>query len=148
MLDIFNSLFGSKATQSAGSTEDRIYLATCAVLLEIAYIDGEFSDVERSEITSIMKKRFDLKDEHIVDLIKTAEEEIKKSIDVWRFSTQINKAFERDEKLELVEMIWKLVLVDGHMDGHEEYLAKKVAGLLGISHPEMIEAKRKAISAK
>lgn len=42
--------------------EHDIRVATCAILLKMANIDGEFSEKEQEGIVSLLKKDFDLSD--------------------------------------------------------------------------------------
>ena len=127
------------------TTVHDIRIATCALFLEMATIDGRFSETERESIISILKKDYDLSDEHATALIEAANEELKKSIDLWHFTNLINQNYSKDEKLEIIETVWKVVYADGRLDKHEDYLVHKLAKLLRLSHKELIDAKLKVI---
>jgi uncharacterized tellurite resistance protein B-like protein len=45
--------------------------------------------------------------------------------------------------MEIVEMMWRVVFVDGKMDDHEHYIMSKLKNLLRISHKDLIDAKLK-----
>ena len=49
-----------------------------------------------------------------------------------------------EEKLRLIETIWKIAYTDGKLDKHEDYLVHKLAKLLRLTHKQLIEAKIKA----
>lgn len=124
-------------------TSHDIRIATCALFLEMSNIDGEFSKRERENIISIMKKYYDLSDEYVVALLEASHEEVKGSIDLWQFTNLINQNYSMEEKLRIIEAIWRVAYTDGKLDKHEDYLVHKLAKLLRLSHKQLIEAKVK-----
>ena len=120
-----------------------IEVATCAVLLEIAKIDGEFTDEEQKIINSILKKKFSLTDEEAKERIRLTSEELKQSSDLWRFTNTINKNFSKEQKVQLIEHIWQIIYSDKHLKGHEDYLVHKLQRLIWLDHKDLIDAKTK-----
>lgn len=148
MIDLVKTFFGrvtndGPADQEGEKSHD-VRIATCALFLEMSHIDGEFSESEREHIVSILKKDYQLSDEYAVALLEASHEELKGSIDLWRFTNLINQNYSRDEKLRIIEMIWRIAYTDGELDKHEDYLVHKLAKLLRLTHKELIEAKLKA----
>ena len=47
------------------------------------------------------------------------------------------------EEMEVIEEVWRVIFADGTLDGHEDYLVHKLAKLLNLTHPQLIEAKMK-----
>ncbi len=122
-----------------------VRIAACALFLEIARIDGEFSDVERSRVLAILKNEYHLSDGDALALIQATDQELEQSIDLWRFTKRINQRYSDEEKINIIEMLWKIVYADGTMDKHERYLVHKLSGLLRLSHEELIDAKLRVI---
>jgi uncharacterized tellurite resistance protein B-like protein len=149
MLDKLKSLFGTAPLEkSALDIEvevDRVYPATCAILLELANIDGEFSDTERDHIIAVFKDDYHLPEEDILELIAASEKELKESIDLWQFTNLINQNFSLEEKIRIMETVWKVAYSDGSLDENEDYLAHKVANLLRLNHKQLIDAKLKML---
>jgi uncharacterized tellurite resistance protein B-like protein len=148
MIDLVKNFFGKSEkhgpeNQVAPSSHD-IHVATCALLLEMSNIDGEFSETEKKRIVSILKKNYRLSDENAAALLAASNEELKNSNDLWRFASLINKNYSIEEKESIIEMIWRVAYADGHLDKHEDYLVHKLAKLLRLSHRQLIEAKLKA----
>lgn len=149
MINLVKKFFGKEKPD--GSEEDKkeephdIRVATCALLLEMANIDDEFSEEEQDSIVSQLKKNYELSDEYTEELIKSAQQELEKSTDLWQFTNLINQNYSRDEKTNIVEMIWKVVYADGKLDKHEDYLVHKLGNLLRISHKELINIKLKVL---
>ena len=93
-MNLIKRFFGRATEAQTDSPEQRghsISVATCALFLEMATIDGEFSDEERGNILSILEKEFQLSHEDAAELIEAAREELKQSIDLWKFSNLINR---------------------------------------------------------
>jgi len=136
----------SKSGEIEGGVDKEydLRMATCAVMLEVANIDGDFSEEERKRIVLFLESHFGLSREIASELIEKAGEELEKSIDLWSFTHQINQSYKREEKIELIEAVWKVVFADDYMDKHEDYLIKKLSKLLRLSHQDLMNAKMKA----
>lgn len=149
MIDLVKKFFGKiKQNDSAAQPRERVHdvrIATCALFLEMANIDGEFSDSEKMNILSILKDKYDLQDENADALMEASKEELRKSIDLWRFTKLINDNYSQEEKKQIVEMLWTILYADGNMDKHEDYLVHKLANLLNLSHKELIDTKLKIL---
>jgi len=125
--------------------EHDIRVATCALLVEIGRIDETFTQEELETILSILKDKYDLSTEHADALIAEAETELNKSLDLWQFAKLINENYTNEEKIEIVETLWRVVYVDGKMDQYEHYLMNKLKNLLRLSHKQLIDAKLKVL---
>ena len=51
------------------------------------------------------------------------------------------KASSPAEKRQIIEEVWRVIYADGALDAHEDYLVHKLAKLLNLNHPQLIEAK-------
>jgi uncharacterized tellurite resistance protein B-like protein len=149
MIGILKNFFCSdfKNELSNINRPHKLHIATCAILLEMAKIDGEFSESERKNVIDIFKNKYHLDDNEISCLIEASEKELGKSIDLWQFTNQVNKNYPRNEKLLVVETIWQLVYADGKLDCHEDYLIHKLSELLNISHKDLMDAKIKVLQS-
>lgn len=149
MIDIVKRFFGRSASDgsTAGdfSTPHDIRVAVCALFIEIARIDNCFSPQELDTLLSILKAKYNLSEEHAEALLDAAGNELEESVDLWHFAKLINDNYTIDEKVEVIEMLWQIVYVDGKMDEHEHYLMNKLSNLLRLSHKQMIDAKIKVL---
>jgi uncharacterized tellurite resistance protein B-like protein len=137
-----NSRGGGK--DEGGATPHDIRIATCAIFLEMSYVDGEFSNSEREYVVSILKRDFGLSDEHADSLLEAAYAELKESIDLWQFTNLINQNYSLEEKLQIIETVWNIAYTDGRLEEHEDYLVHKLAKLLRLNHKQLIDAKLRA----
>ena len=138
----------SPGTGSAPSTtEHDIRVATCALLVEIARIDQTFSQDELEMLLSTLEEQYGLSREHAEALLAEVEKEVKNSVDIWRFTRLINKNYSTEEKIEIIEMLWRIVFVDGKMNRYEHHLMGKLKNLLHLTQDQLIDAKLKVKNA-
>ena len=76
MIDLAKKSFPKSTEVDTGNQKREschdVLLATCAILMEMASIDGEFSDAEREDIISILKKDYQLSDEYAAELLEAS----------------------------------------------------------------------------
>lgn len=134
------------AGKAGGSTrEDDLRVATCALFLELANIDDEFSEEERASILNIIRTEYGLPEDQALQLARRSMSELEGSIDLWKFTNLINENYSEPEKQHVVELLWRVIYADGKLDQHEDYLVHKVSKLLRLSHKQMIAAKLKVL---
>jgi uncharacterized tellurite resistance protein B-like protein len=142
-----NILRGGKSSPGRVSTEDReqrIHVAAGVVLLEVAHVDDDCSPEEMEHIVATLRDRFELSDDCVNDLLELAHADREQALDLWQFTSHINKHFSLDEKQALMEDVWRIIYMDGKLDEHEDHFAHKLANLFHLSHSQLIDAKLKA----
>lgn len=148
MMDILNRFFGSRgsAGQHRQAADDHeLNVATCALLVEMARIDESFTAQETDSIVRILETRYGVPEEHTKSLMAEAEKELEESVDLWQFARLINDHYTREEKISIIETLWRVVFVDGKLDQYEDYLMHKMANLLRLTHKELMDAKLKIL---
>lgn len=144
MFDALNKFFQNNlADQDKTDGADQMQIATCALLLEAAHADDEFSPAERDTVGQVLQRRFQLDDAGTAELIHLAEEERRQSTDMYQFARLINDAYSRPRKLAIVELLWEVVFSDGVLEAHEDALMHKLGSLLGVRHEELMALKLK-----
>ena len=123
------------------SHEKKLQIATAALFVELAKADGDFSEEERKRIIDTMQKNFNLNDECINELLELSEEKAKDSISVYEFTSIINDHFEKNEKLQLLKNLWRVVYTDGKLNQYEDRLIKIIGSTLNLDHKDVINAK-------
>lgn len=134
----------SERVLEQGNDNGSTPVAACIVLLEAAHADEECSDEERAHVISTMRQVFSISTELAEELIALSHQERKEAIDLWQFTNHINQEFSHQEKMKVMEAVWRIIHADGHIDMHEDYFAHKLANLLRLTHSEMIAAKLNA----
>lgn len=137
-------LWRAVKTRRAGKPGTEKHVAAGVLLLEAAHIDNECSREEMEHIVATLKDKFALSDSCVDDLLDLARVDREQSVDLWEFSRYMNRYFTPDEKRAVMEDVWRIILLDGKLDKHEDYYAHKLANLLHLTHEDMITAKQKA----
>lgn len=145
MLDLVRKYLSKSTASTAADEGKRVQIATCALFMEMALIDEEFNATEQIFIMKVMQDQYGLSPVESKEIMQLAQDEVDSSVDTWKFAKLINENYNDSEKLKVVELLWELVLADGHLDRHEEYLIKKVYSLLHVDHGDFIKAKLKAL---
>ena len=118
-----------------------IELTAAVLAYEIARSDGDISDSELSvlmeEIEKIAKKVG--KDKY--EILKIVEMYSKDSVSFHEFIEDINNNYQKDQKLSLLEFMWKTAYADGKLDVDEERLVRRVADLIKIKDLEVLKLK-------
>ena len=143
MFNGLNKFFQEKVTPAADVAEDaiRLRVATCVLLLEVAHADEDFSEEERTAISGMLGKRFNLDEQQTSELVALAEQERLRSDSLFEFSQLLNEQFTRERKLAIIQLLWQVVYQDGILEAHEDALMHKVGQLLGIRHEELMALK-------
>ncbi len=119
----------------------RLAVATCALLLELAYADGEFDPQEELRLRSLLEGRFELTGEDLHELLELAHRERQETVDLYSFTRVLNDVFNPSQKQELIREMWRVVYADGTLHHHEEYLVRRLSDLLRVPHRVMIATK-------
>ena len=149
MRDLIKKFFNKKPEDSSvpqnNNFPSSIPVATAAILLEMANIDNEFSDIEEKHIIEIVKRDFQLSVEDAEEIIEISSKELDESIDLWKFASMINENYSTEEKIKVMETVWRVIYADGKLDMHEDYLVHKLSKLLKLTHKQLIDAKMKVL---
>ncbi len=119
-------------------------LAACALLLELAWADDDFSELEREHLENAVRRHFGLDRAHAERLIELAEEERRRAHDLWQFTSLIRNQYSTGQKMVLAEVMWGLVFADGDLGAREDYLLRKISILLDLKVAYLSEARKRA----
>jgi uncharacterized tellurite resistance protein B-like protein len=151
MLEAIRRFFNERLVDSAGAAPDRrsdrhsqVQLAACALLLELAHADDEFTAEEQVHIESTMARHFGLQQPEVAELMALAESERSQSLDHFQFTRLIASGYDLGQKMVLAEVMWGVILADGKLSDHETHLLRKMASLMQIEPGYLAEARRSA----
>lgn len=150
LVDSIRSLLrpSTEATAPSPGAPNPVHIAACALLLEVAYADGEFADAERAHLESVLARQFGLDEEAGRRLIELAEAERVRAIDYFTFTSVLQREYDLGQKMVLAEIMWGLVLADGAIAEREQYLTRKIANLLDLEPAYLSQAKSAAATRR
>lgn len=122
----------------------RLHVAACALLLELATADDEFSESERMHIEAVLRRHFDLDQETAQELMELASKEQEQAIDLYQFTSLIRSNYDLGQKTLLAEIMWGVILADGEIARHEAYMLRKIANLLDLEPGYLAAARKRA----
>ena len=147
MLDSIKSFFSSSmaGTDASGSEAERedARLAACALLLELAHADDEFTASEQDHLEGAVRREFGLDESRAAELLELARAEREKAVDLFQFTRLIDEHFSLGQKMVLAEAMWGLVYADGTLANREDYLVRKISNLLHLKPGYLSEARQR-----
>ena len=138
--DFLNRLL-SPAPAPLSDTDAR--LAISALLVRVARSDGDYSSVEIINIDRVLATRYALEQGETEALRKDGEALEAEAPDTVRFTRAIKECVTYEERLAVIEALWKIALADGERDAEEDALIRLVASLLGVTDVDSAKARQK-----
>lgn len=118
-------------------------LALTALLVRVARSDNDYTEAEVARIDEITRERYDLTRAQATELRSHAEAMEEAAPDTVRFTRAIKDAVAYEDRLAVLEALWKVVLADGTRADEEDSLLRLVANLLGITDRDSALARQK-----
>ena len=148
LAEFFRSL--SQPQREAASPSERehgLRLAAAALLFEVVRADGIVQPEEHTLLRTALRSVFDLTPQEVEELARLAERQSRESISLYEFTRLVDQGLTQDEKKRIVELLWLATFSDAEKHAEEEYVVRKIAGLLHVAHPDFIDAKIRARAA-
>jgi uncharacterized tellurite resistance protein B-like protein len=131
----------------AESPHDEIQLAATALLLDLAYADGDFTPPERAHIEEALSRHFNLEQPSVHDLLTLAESRRSRAIDHFEFTRMIVEHLDVGQRVVLAEVMYGVILSDGSVQDRESVLLRKIANLLDVAPGYLAGARKRAAEA-
>lgn len=135
------NILGSANAEDHPTQQGALRLATAALLVEMTRADTVVKAEERAAVDQALRELFELDEKQVRDLVALAEQEVTESSSLFQFTSLIDKQFSYEQKVAVVEMMWRVAFSDACKDQYEEYLVRKVADLLHVAHRDFIRAR-------
>jgi len=151
MLDSLRTFFAdltAGAKHQGRFEEDDYRLAAAALLVHAAAIDGRVSAAEREKLHAVIAQRFALDEETADELIEKATEAEHEAIDLYQFTSLLNRTLDEEGRCRIVEMLWQVAYADGNVTEFEDNLIWRTADLLHVSRRERIALRRRVAAGR
>ena len=123
-----------------------VEMAAAVLLIEMARADFEQADLENATIIELLQEYFLMNLEDANELFDEAEEIADNSVSLHEFPRTLHETLNDEAKNEIIEMLWRLALVDDSLDRYEDYLVRKIADLLYVSNSNVLRIKHELTS--
>ena len=146
MISTLKSLFsGNNTPANNADLAHNTELATAALLIEAATMDGDYDLEERIAIERILSDRFGLDKDAVSNILGEAEARQKGSNQILRFTRTIKDNCDEAERIAIIEMLWEVAYADGVLHHYEDNLLRRVGGLIYVSEHDRGLAKKRVM---
>jgi uncharacterized tellurite resistance protein B-like protein len=140
---IDKTLKGGADTSAPADREHALRFATAVLLVEVARADFTEAVAEEATIRALLEKSFALSSNETAVLLAEAKTEADHAASLQAFTRRLHESLTLEEKHRVVEMLWRVAHADQHLDKHEDHLVRKIAGLLYVSHADLIRIRNR-----
>ena len=139
MFNLFKKIFKKKSQEEEKISD--INLACAIILLEVSYSDFEIKDTEVEKMLKFFETDLNLPKEKSLWLHKEAQKLHKDTNCLRKYIKLINDTYAKEEKINLINIAWKIARADNEIDKYEEHRIRKISELLYLNHSEFIKEK-------
>ena len=116
----------------------------CGIMIEAASVDGKIEKIEISKIKTTLIELFHENSKEVESVLSYCMAKVDEPNSLHFFTSKINKSFSNKKKINLLEILWEIVLIDGKIHDYETNLIRRLAGLMYISDVNCGNAKKRA----
>ncbi len=145
--EIFNNALINPDQEDPADRDHALRLATAALLIEVVRADYEEDITETEAVIRQLQTHFDLTEEETLLLVEEAAQKADHSVSLQEFTRLLHENLSEGEKHSVIEMLWLIALADDHLDKHEDYVVRKVAELLYVTHGDLIRIRNEVKEA-
>ena len=150
MLDTIKRFFENKLAQEVAVEQalglNKTDLACAALLIEVMNSDHELDERETEEFLKVLQDSLKVSDEDLDQLIELAQTQSQQATSLYEFTRLINDSYNYEQKVLLIENMWRIAFSDEHLDKYEDHLIRKISELIYVAHSDFIRSKLKVHS--
>ena|SRR5690606_8888940 len=139
----FEANLNPAGADSSDDSQHRIELATAALLFELMKTDSHIDERETRAVAHALETTFGLSGEELEQVIALAEQESRESTSLYEFTSLVNASYSYEQRVQLLENLWRVAFADNQVDRYEEHMIRKVADLIYVNHSDFIRSKLK-----
>lgn len=139
--NFFESNLAKSDSESREVAADKMQLTCAALLIEVMNSDHEQDAREMEEFTQVLRDKLHIEANKLDEVIALAKMEANQATSLYEFTVLINENYSYDEKLVLMENLWRVAFSDQKLDKYEDNLIRKIAELIYVTHSDFIRTK-------
>ena len=145
MINLLKNILKSQNSRDDNNNNKDLELL-CGLMIEAAYTDGQVDENELNKIKLSLIDVFAEDPKEVNSVLEEAKKNKNNSNSLHYYTSYINKNFDNDKKLLLIEALWEIVSSDGDVHDYESNLIRRLAGLLYISDVNSGNARKRALN--
>lgn len=145
MLKAMKGLFQAPERRPLPGFERRpLQVAVAALLHEASRADYAEGDDEHTAARSALADLFGMPPKECVALLKEGRARATQLTSFYAPVTVIKREYSLEERIRLVEHLWRVVYVDARLDPYEDHYVRKIAHLLHVPNTQAMLARNRA----
>lgn len=138
MIDRLKALFAdlerrAEPLPDGALAPDDARVAVAALLVHMIRIDGTVTAEETATIRAALDRQFGLSGDDLDAVLAEAERRDDEAVDLYGFTSTLKLKLSEEERLDVIEMLWRAVFADGVVNELEDNMVWRTAELLGVS---------------
>ena len=142
---LLEQTLASDTVAGGADKQELIRMAAAVLFVEVMHADHQVVKRERQVVKHALVESFSLSTQDAEELLKQAENRVRGVTSLHEFTSLLHSQLNNEEKIILIEQIWRIILADDEVDKYEEHLVRRIAELLYVSHRDYIRAKLSAL---
>lgn len=134
----------AKDTQVTADT-DALKLASAALLMEAACMDGHADETEIATVTQLLAEHFELEPAEAEELTLAGQSAVADSVELYGFTRTIKDSFNHEDRVRMIEMLWQVAYADGILHDFEANLVRRICGLIYVPDRESGLARKRVL---
>jgi uncharacterized tellurite resistance protein B-like protein len=144
--DLFDCLLPSPGADAAGDAH-ALQLAVAVMMVEVMRADPTLQPGEREAVRAALREQFALGDDEAARLAELAEATARDATDLYTFTSRIDEQFGMEQKIHMIELMWRVAYADGRLSDHERHVMWRIADLLHVPQGAYVHARMRARDA-
>ena len=116
-------------------------LISLCLAFEVANADNEIDDAEKQLILKKIRDSINLDVLSEKEIFSIIEAESEKKVSFYDLIYDINKNLSKDEKVDVIKMLWEVAYADEVLEVDEEKIIRRSAEMLGIKPSIVLKTK-------
>ena len=142
------SRFLQEITNEGDEGQDRpndARVAVVALCYQVMEADGVISESEQKRLRELMEGQYGLKGPSLEELISEGEEAGSEAVDFYRFTSDVKRHLDEDQRIKLIGLLWDIAYADGSRSEMEDNVVWRIAELIGVSGRDRVLERQDAL---
>jgi uncharacterized tellurite resistance protein B-like protein len=117
-------------------------VAVAALMFHVIDADGVRESAERARLNEELSRTYAITGAELERVTAAGEAAEREAVDLYAFTSILNRRLEHAERVELVRILWEMVYADGELHELEDSIVRRVAELLGVEAGDRVALRR------
>ena len=142
MFEKLKTFLNGLASETPKVEPDEVAVAIVALALHVMHADGVVEEKENRILETEIRAYFNLSKGEYEEMLTVARRQEESAVDLFRFTSRINRALDERQKTEFIGLLWQIVHADDKRNELEDHLVWRIAELIGVSGRVRIEKRQ------